>query len=222
MRSSNRPIQLIVFAFALALSGHVFGQDSTALGQAQATSNRSQSRAVADRQQLKIEGIVTGLIANTFTLRGSDGTETIVVLTDKTSIKTVRKGLFRRDQTSGASDILRGLRLKAEGRGNADGLLIAEKIRFDEQDLRTAQALESRVDPVETLAISTETLAESNQKRIDEAEQNAQKLSAQIDELSVVANAAGAAAEKAQTTADRAQSDASLANQRVSGLDDYE
>src|ERR1051325_3790348 len=67
----------------------------------------------------------------------------------------VRKGLFRRDRISGPSYILRGLRLKATGRGNADGQLVANNIRFDEQDLRTAQALESRVDPVETQANAT-------------------------------------------------------------------
>ena len=33
-------------------------------------------------------------------------------------MKTVRKGLFRRDKSSGVSYILRGLRLKAEGVGN--------------------------------------------------------------------------------------------------------
>ena len=37
----------------------------------------------------------------------------------------VRKGWFRRDETSGASYILRGLRLKAEGKSNGDGQLVA-------------------------------------------------------------------------------------------------
>jgi outer membrane protein OmpA-like peptidoglycan-associated protein len=120
------------------------------------------------------------------------------------------------------SYILRGLRLKAEGRGNGDGQLVAENIRFDEQDLRTAQALESRVDPVETQANSTEALAESNQKRITEAEQNAQRLSGQVEELSSVANGAEVAAKNAQATADQAKSDANTANERISGLDDYD
>jgi outer membrane protein OmpA-like peptidoglycan-associated protein len=222
MRNSKTVIQLIVFTFALALSGAVYGQDGNASSQPQGAGDTTQTRIIGEGQQLKIEGIVVKRNPDTFTLRGSDGAETVVVLTDKTSVKTVRKGLFRRDRDSGVSYILRGLRLKAEGRGNADGQLVAEDIRFDEQDLRTAQALESRVDPVETLAVSTRALAEDNQQRIDEGEQNARRLSGQVDELSSVANAAVAAAQNAQATADHAQSDASNANERINGLDDYE
>src|SRR5882762_9115861 len=222
MRSSNTPIQLVALSFVLALSSAVFAQDSNASSQPLGASSTSQTRTVTDRQQLKIEGIVTRRNADTITLRGSDSTETVVVLTEKTSVKTVRKGWIRRDQTSGVSYILRGLRLKADGRGNGDDQLVAENIRFDEQDLRTAQALESRVDPVETLANSTRVLADSNQKRIDEAEQNAQRLSGEVEEASSIANAAGTAAKNAQATADHAQLDANTANQRINGLDDYE
>jgi OmpA-OmpF porin, OOP family len=222
MRSSKRPIQLIVLACVLALAGVVFGQDGNASDQPQGANKITQQRTGGDGQQLKIEGIVIKRNADTFALRGPDGTDTVVALTDKTSVKTVRKGLFHRDKTSGVSYILRGLRLKAEGRGNADGQLVAENIRFDEQDLRTAQALESRVEPVETQANSTQALAEANQQRIAEAEQNAQRLSGQLDELTVVANAAGAAAKTAQATADQAQIDADAVNQRINGLDDYE
>jgi outer membrane protein OmpA-like peptidoglycan-associated protein len=155
-------------------------------------------------------------------LREPDGTETSVLLTGTTNIKTVRKGWFRQDRSSSASDILRGLRLKVEGKGNSDGQLVAKSIRFDEQDLRTAQALESRVDPVETLANSTQALAENNQQRISQAEQNEQRLSGQVEEVSGVANAATAAAANAQSTADQAQSNATAANERINALDDYE
>lgn len=222
MRRSRTKIQLIALALALALSGAVFGQVSSTSSQPQGASDVSTTRIVGKGRDLKIEGIVIKRNADAFTMRESDGTETIVVLTDKTSIRMIRKGLFRRDRDSGASDILRGLRLKAEGAGNADGELVAGRIRFEERDLRTAQALESRVEPVETLANSTQALAESNQQRITTAEQNAQQLSGQIDELSGVANAALVLARNAQESADQAQADANNAHQRINGLDDYE
>jgi OmpA-OmpF porin, OOP family len=222
MRNRNTQILLVVLAITLSCSGVVFSQDSTALSVAPSDSNTSKVRTVSDGQKIKIEGIVTTRNANTFSLRGPDGTETSVLLTDTTNIKTVRKGLFRQDRSSSASDILRGLRLKAEGKGNSDGQLVAKSIRFDEQDLRTAQALESRVDPVETLANSTQALAENNQQRIGQAEQNEQRLSGQVEEVSGVANAATAAAANAQSTADQAQSNATAANERINALDDYE
>jgi outer membrane protein OmpA-like peptidoglycan-associated protein len=118
--------------------------------------------------------------------------------------------------------MLRGLQLEAEGKGNQAGQLVATKIRFDEQDFKTAQALEARVDPVENLATSTKVLAESNQQRISASEQNAERLSGQIAELGEVAAAANIAAKGAQVSADRAQAAADNASDRISKLDDYE
>ena len=221
MRNRNTQILLVVLAITLSCSGIVFGQDSAALSVSPSDSNASKVRTVTDGQKIKIEGIVTARNDNTFSLRELAGTETSVLLTDTTNIKTVRKGLFRQDRSSGASDILRGLRLKVEGKGNSDGQVVAKSIRFDEQDLRTAQALQSRVDPVETLANSTQALAANNQQRIGQAEQNAQRLSGQVEELSSVANTAVAAAANAQSTADQAESDATTANARINVLDDY-
>jgi len=222
MRNRNRQILLVALAITLSCSGVAFSQDSTALSVAPSDSSTSKVRTVSDGQKIKIEGIVTTRNANTFSLREPDGTETAVLLTNTTNIKTVRKGWFRQDRSSSANDILRGLRLKAEGKGNSDGRLVAKSIRFDEQDLRTAQALESRVDPVEKLANSTQTLAENNQQRIGQAEQNEQRLSGQVEEVSGVANAATAAAATAQSTADQAQANATAANERITALDDYE
>jgi hypothetical protein len=56
--------------------------------------------------------------------------------------------------------------LEAEGRANPEGQLVAAKIRFEENDLRTAQTLEARVDPVEDVANSAKALSESNEQRI--------------------------------------------------------
>ena len=138
-------VTLITLAIAPAWSGSVFGQDLNAANQ---TPEATQNRLIADGQQSKIEGIVIKRNTDTFTLREADGVETVVVLTDETTVKTVRKGLFRRAKTSGEGYILRGLRLKVEGTGNSVGQLVARNIRFDEEDLRTAQVLESRVVPV--------------------------------------------------------------------------
>src|SRR6266480_2930848 len=222
MRSSNTQIHSIAFALMLCLSGAAFGQDSNASSQPQGANNTTQTRTVTDGQQLKIEGIVVKRNADTFTLSESNGAETEVVLTDKTSVKTIGKGWFHADKTTGVGYLVRGLRLKAEGKGNGHGQLVAKNIRFDEQDLRTAQALESRVDPVENLANSTQALAEDNQQRISQAEQNAQRISGQVEELSSVANTAVADASNAQSTADQAESDATTANARINVLDDYE
>ena len=210
MRNSKIAIQLVLPAVILILVSVAFGQTATA-----------PNNSTGTRAQIKLEGIVTKRDGNVLTLRGSDQKDTAVVLTPETDVKIVRKGLFRRDQTTGATQILRSLRLRAEGTNNAEGQLVAAKIRFDEQDLKTAQALQTRVEPVEEQANSTQALAESNRERISENEENAKRLSGQVDELSSVATTAAAAAKTAQETADQAQTAADTANQRIGELDEY-
>jgi len=221
MKIKNTRILFVALAIALACSGLVRGQDSAALTAEPSVSKAPDTTVIAGGKKAKATGIVINRKDDTFTIRDSRGEETTVVITDETKIRLVRKGFFRADRSSNATEILRGLRLEAEGGTNSDGQIVAKHIRFDEEDLRTAQALESRVDPVETLANSTQALAENNRQRIGEAEQNAQRLSGQVDEVISVATAATSAAKNAQSTADQAESDATTANARINTLDDY-
>src|SRR5882724_5337872 len=162
MKSKNTRILFVTLAIALTCCGVVLGQDSFKLSVAPSALHALDTGGIAEGKKVKVEGIVINRNGDTFTIRDSNGTETVIIATDKTNVKEVRKGWFRGDRMSNANEIRRGLRLEAEGRGNSDGQLVAKSIRFAEQDLRTAQALESRVDPVETLANSTQALAENN------------------------------------------------------------
>lgn len=226
MKRKSTTILLIVITLALAVSPGVFGHNSKSLlPRTDGDSNNLDGLTIVG-EKVNVEGIVIKRDDDTFTLRAPDGTETVVVLTDKTSVKIARR--FRPDKTVHTSNIVRGLRLKADGTGDIDGQLIAKNIRFAERDLLTAQALDSRVTPVEAQANSTEILAEANEKRIDYAqgeitalEENAKRLSGQVDELSSVANSAVAAAKNAQATADKAESSADTANDRITSLDEY-
>ena len=151
--------------------------------------------------------------ADTFTVRDLTGTDTVVRLTDRTSVKT-SGGFLRSGTNYGQTQILRGLNLEVEGRGGSNGELIADKVRFSETDLRTARTVEARANPLEEQAKVTEG-------RLSDVEQNAQKLSGQIDELAAVSNAARGGAKAAQDTADAAIAGVNATNDRISALDDY-
>jgi OOP family OmpA-OmpF porin len=197
-----------VLVLALSI---ILGGASIALAQDGTTS--AQTRSVANGQKMKIKGVVTRRDADTFTVRDFNGVDTVVRLTDRTSVRS--KGGFLRSGTNYATtNILRGLNVEVEGRGDAAGQLAAEKIRFNESDLRVARTVESRVDPVENRVGSAEN-------RLGQVEQNAQRLSGQIDELAAVANAAGGGAKAAQETADQAVAGVNATNERISALDDY-
>jgi hypothetical protein len=77
------------------------------------------------------------------------GSQTVVIMTPATEVKSHKQGLFRGSKEYGQTYILRGLRLEVDGVGNSEGQIVADNIRFDEQDLRTAQALKNTLDPIE-------------------------------------------------------------------------
>ena len=175
--------------------------------QTSARSQDPQLRSVPEGEQVKkFKGIVVKRDADWFTMSDTTGgPHTVVLLTESTEVKSHKRGAFRGSKEYGASYVLRGLRLEVDGVGNAQGQVVADKIRFDEQDLRSAQALKATVDPLE---------AEVREKlKQQQAEQ--ERLANQIAETEAVAQSAKADAAKAQATADHA-------NNRINGLDDFD
>jgi outer membrane protein OmpA-like peptidoglycan-associated protein len=182
----------IAFVLTLVCVGNVAGQDMRRVG--------------AGEKVKKFKGIVVKRQPDSFTMQETTGGPlTEVILTSSTEVKSHKRGVFRGSKEYGESYILRGLRLEVDGVGNDQGQLVADKIRFDEQDLRTAQALKSTLDPVE---------AETKQKLLEQ-QQEQERLAGQIAETQAQVAAAQEAANKAQATAD-------YANNRINGLDDFD
>jgi len=201
----------LAFGLALALSPLAFGQPSTQ--SSTAPTNASSARNIASGEKAKIKGVVVRRDADTFTVRDITNVDTTVRLTDRTSVKS-NGGFLRGGTNYGQTLILRGLNLEVEGRGGSNGELNAEKIRFNETDLRAARTADVRAVPLEERATATEG-------RLSEVEQNAQKMSGQLDELAAISNAARGGAKAAQETADAAVAGVNATNDRISALDDY-
>lgn len=193
----TRALRLLAAVFGLTLAmmpaPAAFGQAG-----APAPNNRTltqlNTRPVPAGAKVKFRGVVVRRDADTFIVRDASRTDTQVLLTDDTSIKTHRRGIFKGGKRYAVTDILTGLIVEVEGRGDRQGQLVADKIRFNESDMRAAITTETRVGPVE---------------------ENQLRLSGQIDELSAVADEARREAAAAQETAN-------LANERISSLDDYD
>jgi outer membrane protein OmpA-like peptidoglycan-associated protein len=124
---------------------------------------------------MKFKGVVISRDADNFTIRDRTRQDYLVRITDNTSIKT-NGGFLRGGKKYPVTDILRGLIVEVEGRGDAQGQLVADKIRFNESDMRMAQTAETRVAPVEA---------------------NMERISGQMDELYAVAAEARAEAANA-------------------------
>lgn len=163
---------MLGLALLMAVSSLSFAQGPGT----QATKRRTQNtQSVPNGSKLKFKGVVISRDADTFTIRDRNRTDYQVLLTDNTSIKTYG-GFLRRGKKYAVTDILRGLIVEVEGRGDTQGQLVAENVRFNESDMRAAVTTDTRVNPVE---------------------ENQERLSGQMDELYTVAAEARAEAASA-------------------------
>jgi len=166
--------KLTAFAFILGLVA--------AMNAVCASSVLAQDNRIANGQEVKkFKGIVSKREPDYFMMGDTmGGPQTTVVLTNFTEVKSHKKGVFRGSKTYEIGHILRGLRIEVDGVGNSEGQLVAQNIRFDEQDLRTAQALRSTVDPVEA----------DLRRQLAQQQAEAERLAGQLQETQAVAMAA--------------------------------
>lgn len=207
--TTNTIVRLMTVAFVLVLAG----VGNTYAAGSLATKTEPAVRASVQDEVKKMKGVVIKRDPDSFTMsETTGGPATTVLLTADTEVKSHKKGVFRGSKEYAASYILRGLRLEVDGVRNADGTIVASRIRFDEQDLRTAQALKATLDPAE---------AELNEKlRLQQEEQ--ERLAGQIQETQALAQSAKEDAAKSQAAAEKAQSTADYANNRINGLGDFD
>ena len=165
-------------ALMLALTPLAFGQVSTTQTMQPAANRPIQS--IPNGAKLKFKGVVIAREGDTFRIRDRNRTDYLVLITDRTSIKT-HGGFLRSGKKYPVTDILRGLIVEVEGRGDSQGQLVADKIRFDESDMRAAITSDTRVTPVE---------------------ENQQRMAGQMDELYAVAAEARTEAAAANTRID--------------------
>ncbi|HJT65648.1 MAG TPA: OmpA family protein [Pyrinomonadaceae bacterium] len=157
-----------IVSLLLALAPAAFGQFSNT--PATQTQNQNQNpntalRSVPSGSKMKFRGVVISRDADVFTIRDRSRADYQVLITDDTSIKT-NGGFLRGGKKYPVTDILRGLIVEVEGRGNNQGQLVADKIRFNESDMRAALTTDTRVGPVEA---------------------NQERMAGQMDELYAVA-----------------------------------
>jgi len=203
-KTVTRASKALAFSFALLLASApvAFGQDTMDQG-----SPAPMTRTVASGEKSKLEGTIIQRDPDTFVVRDERGYETTVVLNDRTSVKS-KGGFFRRGNNYDVTNLLRGLVVEVEGRGDTRGFLVADKIRFDKDDLQVARSIDTRVTPVEG--------------RVSAVEAENRTLAGQVDELNAVSREIRGEAERANREADRANQGVAMANERISSLDDYD
>jgi outer membrane protein OmpA-like peptidoglycan-associated protein len=167
----------------------------------------AQLRNAVAGQKYKIKGIVVQKDSDTtFVVRDQVGVDTKVVVEPTASIRS-KGGFLSNGDKFPVTALVRGVMIEVEGRGDTTGAVSVNKVRFDKDNLETAQMVDARATPTE--------------ERLTVAEQNAQRISGQIDELMAISNAARGGARAAQETADAAVAGVNATNKRITDLDDY-
>lgn len=158
---SKSHMVMMVFALALLVAG-----TTSMSGQVPVSQDRTSNiTSIASGEKMKFKGVVIRRDADTFVIRDRNRVDRQVLLTDDTSVRTYG-GFFKSGKKYAVTDILSGLILEVEGRGDSQGQLVAQKIRFNESDMRVAIMTDTRIRPVE-----------ANQERI----------AGQMDELHAIA-----------------------------------
>jgi outer membrane protein OmpA-like peptidoglycan-associated protein len=174
--------------------------------------NRATTATFELRQKAKVSGELIRRDGDSLILRDDAGRDVRVKLTSATEITEKKSNPFRGARKFTPDQLVRGLRLEAEGLGDTDGALAARDIKFTMTQLLVAQSVEDRVVPVEGRLGETES-------RLTRSEESAKHLSGQVDELMAVSNAARGGAKAAQETADQAMAGVNSANQKIEAVD---
>ena len=171
MRSSgltnSRLVTWIVLVL-LASSSAILGQERKPVGQSRDSAYKPATRSIASGQRAKVTGSIFRRDADTFSIRDDQDVETVVLLTNETSVKS-KGGFLRFGKNYDMTNLVRGLPVEVEGVGNGQGQLVADKVRFASNDLKVARLVDKRVLPVE---------------------QSNEQLSGQVDELGEVSKMA--------------------------------
>jgi len=220
---------MFVAIVALGVAVPAIAQDKAQASQAGAAAPAAQPSRVAVGRKQKISGVVISREADKMIVRDINGSDVAVTVSGATKISEKKANPFRSAKNYPVTALLRGLEVEVEGRGDSSGVLVADRIKFTDDDFGVARSLDSRVAPVETRVTTTEGRVDTAENRITAAEQNAQRLSGQLEELAAVANTARGGAKAAQETADQAlaaskanSADIQTTNDRISAIDNYE
>ena len=163
--------------------------------------------AVASAQSVKVKGAIISRAGNTMTMKSSDGTNVVVVLSDSTDVGQVQGMLKARNKKMSMAALIPGLLCQVEGTYNEQNQLVAKTVRFTGEDLQDAQASQAAVH-------ETKMQAAANQA---ELKQQADALAAQNEAL----KAQQAALDKQQQEIAANKANIAANSARFGMLDDY-
>lgn len=150
-----------------------------------------------------------------------EGTSATVNLTDNTKIEREKSLRLRREDMD-VTAMVPGLTISAEGVGNSNGQLDANKITFNPDVFAVEVAEEQQIEANKSAAANAQSTANQGVDAANRAQASANKAQSSANQAQNTANQAGQLAGAATVGAVADANAVALVNQRVSDLSDYQ
>lgn len=172
-------------------------------------------RSFAAGTEAKIAGVIITRDGNIIKLRGDDDAIDTIDLTNTTRIQ-MKHGMFGWSHASmDVNSLVPGLRVEAQGKGNDQGQLVADRVVFDPNSMRASRQIDTRVSPLEARAGTLEGRAGALEGRAGQLENRQGHLEDQENQTQQQVG-------QVKVSADQANQGVTSVNKRVTDLDNYE
>jgi outer membrane protein OmpA-like peptidoglycan-associated protein len=181
----------------------------------------SPTKAIPNGEKEKVSGIIQGRDGDTMRVRTEDNSVVVVDLTDTTKVQ-LKHGLFHLGKKKmDVTTLVPGLKVEASGKGNEQGQLVADTVRFDPDSYRASRAIDTRVSPLESRQGQLEGRAGQLESRAGKLETQTGQLEATTGKLSDQQKTDEQTIGQVKNDADQANQGVNSVNGRVNALDDY-
>jgi OmpA-OmpF porin, OOP family len=151
---------------------------------------------VAQGQSTQVQGVINGRSGATMTVQSAGSPNTVVLLTDSTSVGEV-EGVFKaRTKQMPMTALIPGLPVQIKGTVNDQNQLVADTIKFKGSDLKAAMDAQAGLQPTEQKVAANAAQIQQSQQEIAAQQAALQQQQAQLTEeqQKVAANKAAIAA----------------------------
>ncbi len=169
--------------------------------------------AAVSAQSVQVQGVINGRSQNKMALQTTSGNVT-VVLSEATQVDEVDGVLHARRRPMAVTALVPGLAVQVQGTYNGQNQLVAETVKFNGKDLKTAMDIQAGVT-------QTQQQEQAQQQQIaqQQAQIQAQQAQLQQEQQAQAAQAAKVAAEQAAIAANKAA--IAAVNKRFGEMADY-
>ncbi|HVG25975.1 MAG TPA: OmpA family protein [Acidobacteriaceae bacterium] len=169
----------------------------------------------AEAQQATVRGMVIGRNGPTMYVKTEGTPRQIVVLSDST--KATEKGGFlgMSHKNLGVAELVPGLEVKVDGSYDQDHQLVAKKIEFSRNSLKTARQIDAGLNPVNEQVAKAQDALRSDRRDIESSQQDIES-----GKQAIAAN--GQAIGQAKEAIGQTNTRVSQTNTRIGELDQYE